>query len=172
MIFFSGFSLRDEAEIFGDYLGGYRENPYVVAGFSYGAIKAVEYAALSSKRIDKIILLSPAYFVGKSRGFVKAQLLYFRKDADQYLEKFFQNAAYPSSFDLTPFRKNSSEEELEELLTYPWDDAKLRSLLDRGIRIETYLGGEDRIVDTQKAHLFFRNFSTSYYFKPFGHLLR
>jgi len=96
MIFFSGFSLKNEEELFYDYLKNVKENPYVVAGFSYGAIKALEYTANSSERIDRLILISPAWFCNKSKAFVKTQLLYYKKDANAYIKAFLKNIAYPS----------------------------------------------------------------------------
>ncbi|WP_300365884.1 pimelyl-ACP methyl ester esterase BioV [Hydrogenimonas sp.] len=172
MIYFSGFSLAGESEIFREYLDNVAGNPYVVAGFSYGAIKAVEYACTSTDRIDKIILLSPAYFVGQSPAFIKAQLRYYKKDPVAYIEKFFVNAAYPTSYSLKRYSRMSTVEELEELLFYPWSEEKLLPLIEKGINIETYLGGRDRIVDAEAAHDFFKKYTTSYLFKPFGHLLR
>jgi pimeloyl-ACP methyl ester carboxylesterase len=172
MIFFSGFSLRNEQELFLEYLKGYVGNPYVIAGFSYGAIKALEYTLQTDRRIDKLILLSPAWFKNKSRAFVKTQLIHYRKDPDKYIETFFKNASYPSSTELEPYRASSEIEELEELLTYSWPEEKLQTVVDRKIDIETCLGARDRIVDALSAHDFFKNFSTSYLFKPFGHLLR
>jgi len=79
MIFFSGFSLKNEDEIFFDYLKDVKDNPYVVVGFSYGAIKALEYAVKSQERIDRMILISPAWFCNKSKAFIKTQLLYYKK---------------------------------------------------------------------------------------------
>ncbi|WP_201353087.1 pimelyl-ACP methyl ester esterase BioV [Hydrogenimonas urashimensis] len=172
MIFFSGFSLKGEKKIFSEYLERYGKNPYVVAGFSYGAIRALEYAVASQKRIDRLILLSPAYFKEVSKAFVKTQMVHYRKDPDAYIEKFLANAASPASFDLDPFRSDSTPEELEELLGYEWPSAHFKTLLARGVKIETFLGGEDRIVDAHKAHRFFKRYTTSYLFKPFGHLLR
>ncbi|BDY11951.1 pimelyl-ACP methyl ester esterase BioV [Hydrogenimonas cancrithermarum] len=172
MIFFSGFSLRNEQELFVEYLDRYHDNPYVIAGFSYGAIKALEYTLQTGRRIDKLILLSPAWFKNKSRAFVKTQLIHYKKEPDRYVETFLKNASDPSPLGLEPYKGPSKIEELEELLTYPWPEEKLQIVVDKKIDIETYLGGRDRIIDAAAAHDFFKNFSTSYLFKPFGHLLR
>lgn len=48
---------------------------------------------------------------------------------------------------------------------------KLQKLLDKGIKIEVYLGGVDKIIDSSKAREFFKNFATVYYIKEKGHLL-
>ncbi|WP_300362102.1 pimelyl-ACP methyl ester esterase BioV [Hydrogenimonas sp.] len=172
MTFFSGFSLRNEAALFEEYLGEWRQNPYVVAGFSYGAIKAAEYVSHTRKRVDRLLLLSPAYFLGRPKAFKKAQKIHYRKDPEAYLETFLKNAAFPSSLDLKPFLGPSSFEDLESLLDYPWPDTLFETLDEKGVKVETFLGGRDRIVDASAAHDFFRRHTTSYLFKPFGHLLR
>ena len=116
MIFFSGFSLANEEGIFEAYLKRYAENPHVVAGFSYGAIKAVEYALSTDRRIDRLILLSPAYFAGRPESFVKMQCIHYRKNPAAYIEKFFENAAFPASFNLVPFFREATPDDLEKLL--------------------------------------------------------
>ena len=62
-------------------------------------------------------------------------------------------------------------EELEELLNYEWNKEKLQKLLDKGTRIEIFLGGIDKIIDSAKAKEFFVGFATVYYIKEKGHLL-
>ena len=59
MLYFNGFSLQNEEEHFKAYLS---DNDLTIAGFSYGAQKAFEYAYHSKERIDRLILLSPAFF--------------------------------------------------------------------------------------------------------------
>lgn len=172
MIFFSGFSLQNESELFLEYLDNDLNNPYVVAGFSYGAIRALEYTLQADHRIDKLILLSPAWFCNKSRAFIKTQLIYYKKDPEAYIANFLKNVAYPTHIDLQPYRGDSDVSELETLLTYPWPEEKLHAIAKRKIEIETYLGGEDRILDAYEAYDFFKKVSTCYLFKPFGHLLR
>ncbi len=173
MRYFSGFGLSGEAKLFDEIIAPYEESPYVVTGFSYGAIKAVEYVYGSSGRVDRLILLSPSYFIGRGRAFVKTQMLYFRKDPSAYLEKFIENAAYPADKSLlSRFCADATDKDLEELLTYPWADEKLREIERRGTLIETYFGAEDRIVDAKAAHDFFKNFGESYLFKEYGHILR
>jgi len=159
VIFFSGFSLQGEAGLFDDFLGPFKNNPYVVAGFSYGAIKAVEYATASSERIDRLLLLSPAWFVDKSAAFKRAQLLAFGKDREAYLRRFLESVAHPCKIDMGPYLSPGSEEDLKTLLTYDWSREKLQVIAEKGTVIETYLGGEDRIVNGYAAHEFFKAFS-------------
>ncbi|WP_457599641.1 pimelyl-ACP methyl ester esterase BioV [Hydrogenimonas sp.] len=172
MTFFSGFGLEGETALFNEIIGSDADNPYLVAGFSYGAIKALEYVERCDRRVDRLVLLSPAFFKGESRAFVKAQILYFKKDPEAYFETFLTNAAYPADKKLLePFAVRGSVEELEELLTYEWPEERLDRLLGRGVAIETFLGARDRIVDAGAAHAFFRNFGESWLFKPYGHIL-
>ncbi len=172
MRFFSGFSLKGEAALFDEIVAPYSDNPYVVAGFSYGAMKAVEYVYASKKRVDRVILLSPSFFRGQSDAFKKAQIRYYKKDAEKYLDRFLENAAFPASKTLLqPYAVNAAPEELEALLRYEWPESKLEAIARRGTLIETYLGKEDRIIDAEAAHAFFRNFGESYLFKPYGHIL-
>ena len=172
MIFFSGFSLKNEDEIFFDYLKDVKDNPYVVVGFSYGAIKALEYAVKSQERIDRMILISPAWFCNKSKAFIKTQLLYYKKDKNAYTKTFLKNIAYPANIDLSKYIAPSTLSDLEKLLTYSWSSELLISCKKRNIIIETYLGGKDKIIDVYEAHKFFRQYSESYLFKDVGHILR
>ena len=44
-------------------------------------------------------------------------------------------------------------------------------LVKRNIQIEIYIGGRDRIIDTQQALEFFKQFGEVYYIKNKGHIL-
>ncbi len=172
MKYFSGFALAGEAALFDEFIAPFAENRYVVVGFSYGAIKAVEYAYASRRRVEKLILLSPALFLNSSKAFKKVQLLHFKKDPGKYIDTFLSNAAYPASKDiLEPYLATPSIRDLEELLEYSWPKERLESLLRRGTTIETYIGKEDKIVDAEAAFGFFREFGESYLFKQYGHIL-
>ncbi|MFY4816855.1 pimelyl-ACP methyl ester esterase BioV [Aliarcobacter butzleri] len=166
--FFSGFCFEDECELFDDYL---IQNDFTVAGFSYGSIKAFEYVLNSSFRVDKLQLFSPAFFQNFDEKFKRTQLMYFKKDEDSYIENFLKNVIYPSNKDISNYFKKGSKEELEELLTYVWEEEKLQKVLEKGVKIEVYLGAEDKIIDALKAKDFFKSYVTVYYFKDKGHLL-
>ena len=172
MIFFSGFSLSGEASLFDGFFGHDRDNPYVVAGFSRGAQRALEHVLTTPRRVDRLVLLSPAWFLDRKPAFIRLQLRAFAKDKEAYLRNFLANAASPSGTDLTPYLVPGTAGELEALLTYPWEREKLETVQRRGIRLEIYLGGRDRIVDAAKAHDFFKNYGESWYFKTYGHLLQ
>lgn len=168
MNYFSGFCLCGEEALFADYL---EATPYTVAGFSYGAIRAVEAVAATDRRVEKLQLLSPAWFVGQSEGYKRTQMLYFGKDPRGYRQRFYANVVFPSGIDLSPYASEGTAEELALLLNYSWDPALLRSIADRGTAIEIYLGAKDRIIDAVAAHDYFRQFGTSFLFRDYGHLL-
>lgn len=169
MIYFSGFCLQNEEELFTQYLV---DSSYCVAGFSYGAQQAFEYVYHTKTRIDRLILLSPAFFQTQKPSFVRAQLRYFETGQEAYVTQFLANVAHPSNLDLSNYLKVGKKEELEALLTYQWDINKIQEVLDRGITIEVFLGNEDKIIDAQEAFNFFLPLSTTYFMKAVGHVLR
>lgn len=168
MKYFNGFALQGEEKFFESYLV---ESDFCVAGFSYGAQQAFEYAYETDKRVDRLLLLSPAFFQHHKRSFTRTQLRYFKSDQQAYTEQFLKNVAYPSQTDLSSYLTNGSYEELESLLTYVWDREKILALQERGVTIEVFIGGQDKIVDAQKSFEFFSELTTTYFFKESGHLL-
>ena len=166
--YYSGFCLKSEKELFKDYL---IENDFTVGGFSYGAIKAFEQVFQSTKRVDLLQLFSPAFFQIQNTKFKRMQLMFFNKDAKSYCDNFLENIAYPEKLDTNKYFNQGSYEELEELLNYEWSEEKLQELVNRGIKIEVYLGEDDKIIDSKKAKDFFVQFATVYYLKRKGHTL-
>ena len=171
MKFFSGFSLTNEEHLFEQFIDS---SEYNVCGFSYGAIKALNYVVEElnrGNRIDRLQLLSPAFFQNKDAKFKKLQLLSYRKNKELYLNQFLK-----SCFD--PYEKkivqnvDTQVEELEELLYYKWDEEKLSYLSSRGVVIEVYLGSEDMIVDALSAKEYFLECSTVTYIKKANHFLQ
>ena len=169
MRYFNGFSLQGEEELFTPYL---LNSDYCVAGFSYGAQQAFEDVYQSKKRIDRLILHSPAFFQTEKPSFIRTQLRYFEAGHEAYVKQFLSNAAYPSNVDLSDYLDVGTKEELEALLTYTWDKKKIQEVLDRGTVIEVFLGSEDKIIDAQKAFDFFKPLTTTYFMKYVGHLLQ
>ena len=171
MIFKSGFSLKNEQTLFDEYIN---YSDYSVCGFSYGALGAFEYAKeqlLSGKRVDTLHFFSPAFFQTKSSKFKKLQLIGYRKDKNRYLKDFLDLCFSPYS------KKNiehyeTNVDELEELLNYEWDIEELKSLANKGVKIEVYLGGEDKIIDVEGAREFFLHVATVTYIKNANHLLQ
>jgi pimeloyl-ACP methyl ester carboxylesterase len=168
MIYFSGFCLQNEEERFTQYLV---DSAYCVAGFSYGAQQAFEYVYNAKTRIDRLILLSPAFFQTQKPSFIRTQLRYFDVGQETYVKQFLANATHPSSLDLSNYLKVGKKEELEALITYQWDTKKIQEVLDRGITIEVFLGNEDKIIDAQEAFNFFLPLTTTYLMKGVGHIL-
>lgn len=166
--YFSGFSLQNEEELFEEYL---IPSDFTVSGFSYGAVKAFEYTLNSDKRIDTLQLFSPAFFQTQDTKFKRMQLMFFKKDAKAYCNNFLENIAYPSTIDTVKYFTQGSMEELDTLLNYTWDEEQLKEVINRGTKIEVYLGQKDKIIDSKAALEFFRNYATVYYIKEKGHIL-
>jgi len=170
-LYFSGFCLTNEQELFSKYL---QNNNFTVSGFSFGAIKVVEYtiqAIENKQRIDKIQLFSPAYFVDKDKKYKRLQLLHFKKNQQQYIDNFIQNIAYPSKINLTKYISNGTYDELEILLNYTWDKSTLKQIINNNIKIEVFLGSDDIIINSLLAKQFFKEFATVYLIKNSGHIL-
>jgi surfactin synthase thioesterase subunit len=170
MQFYSGFSLKDEVDFFEPFLD---KSDFCVAGFSYGAIKAfkrVEFMLREGNRVDRLQLFSPAFFQTKDTKFKRLQLMAYRKNEEAYLSQFL-NACFLPHQKKDVQRSITVIQELEELLEYVWDKEALKSLVDAGVTIEVYLGSEDKIVDTQKAELYFMEIASVTTVKNANHFL-
>lgn len=166
--YFSGFCFQNESELFEDYIV---KNDFTISGFSYGAIKAFEEVLNSNQRVDKLQLFSPAFFQTQDKKYKRMQLMFFKKDSNNYCENFLKNVLSPSNKDISKYFSMGTYEELEELLNYEWSEEKLQKLVDNGTKIEVYLGSADKIIDSLKAKEFFVKFSTVYFIKEKGHIL-
>jgi len=168
--YFNGFSLRGEEELFDDYID---DSDFTIVGLSYGAQLAFEYLYQESQdRVDRLILLSPAYFQDEKSSFVRTQLRYFNHNKESYVDQFLKNVSYPSGIELDSFVKLGSSDELNSLLSYRWDSDRVQEVIDRGVNIEVYIGAKDKIIDSSRAFDFFSNLTTTYLIKDSGHLLR
>ncbi|WP_419769921.1 MAG: pimelyl-ACP methyl ester esterase BioV [Candidatus Marinarcus sp.] len=166
--FRSGFCLHNEEALFEEYL---EKNDFTLSGFSFGAQKVFEEAYSSKNRVDKIQLISPAFFQNKDLKYKRMQLMFFKKDAKTYCENFLKNLLYPTHKSLEAYFSQGSYEELESLLYYVWDEKKLEELVLRGVKIEVFLGDKDKIIDASAVKAFFLPFATVYYIKNAGHIL-
>lgn len=165
--FHSGFSLENESGFFKELL---LESPYIISGFSYGAIKAFEMALEYEGRIDKLILLSPAFFQTKSESFKKLQLRAYKANSKRYLNDFLKSCFVP--YEPQELQEGlHSIEDLEKLLYYEWEQEKIEHLLKRGIEIEVHLGLLDAIVDVESARTFFTPLATVYSYTKANHFL-
>jgi pimeloyl-ACP methyl ester carboxylesterase len=169
MKYFNGFSLRNEENLFEQYL---IDSNYTVAGFSYGAQQAFEYVYQTKERVDRLILLSPAFFQTQKPSFIRTQLRYFEAGQEAYVKQFLCNVAYPSTVELNSYLSVGTKEGLDALLKYEWNPEKIKEVLERGTIIEVFIGMDDKIVDAQKSFEFFRSLTTTYFIKDAGHLLK
>ncbi len=171
MKFFSGFSLKNDESFFKEYT---KESEYCVSGFSYGAIKAFKYAQSQlsmGKRVDTLQLFSPAFFQSKSDKFKRLQTMSYKKNEDKYLNDFIRGCFFPYA-DLPTHHIETKIEELEELLNYEWIISELESLTKKGVEIEVYLGGEDKIIDVASAKELFLEVASVTYIKSANHFLQ
>ena len=177
MKFFSGFCLENEQSLFSSYLDNCTE--YDVAGFSYGAILALEHCLNANTRIDRLVLLSPAFFEDKNEKYKTFQLNAFSNDADAYKKAFFLNMQKPytkdTAEDLSLYMANASlatqREQLQKLLFHQWRQDDFHALKQKGMSIEVYLGKNDHIVNATKARDFFISCADMYFLSHGNHLL-
>ena len=171
MKFHNGFSLKNEEHFFKEYIN---YSDYSVCGFSYGAIKALKFVKEQlklGKRVDTLELFSPAFFQTKSSKFKKMQTLAYIKSEDSYLLNFINACFLPYENRVVEHSSHTSFE-LEELLNYEWNKADFLELESKGVKIEVYLGSEDKIIDVKNAREFFLDVSTVTYLKNANHFLQ
>jgi hypothetical protein len=166
-LFFSGFSLKEEAELFKEYQ---INNNFSVSGFSYGAQKAFEYVLKNEKRVDLLQLFSPAFFQDCDKKYKRTQLMFFKKDQKVYCDQFLKNCGFTKEQAKNYFQMGTYEE-LDELLNYIWNKEKLQLLKEKNIHLEVYLGSDDKIIDPQEAKEFFKEFGEVYFIKNKNHIL-
>lgn len=182
MKYFSGFSLAGEVEVFKSLLNPYGNNSilnedYTLIGFSYGAILALEYAENAIKegrRIERVILLSPAFFDDRVSSFKRLQISSFKKDYKGYLEVFYRNAT-EGKIDLWQYFSykdfHTLQQDLQKLLFFSWLDSSMGALAKNGIEFWTFLGGNDKIINARRAKEFFRSSSEVWFLKDKNHCL-
>ena len=160
MKYFSGFCLCGEKGLFKEYL---EDGEFVVAGFSKGAQDALEYVLNTDKRVDKLQLISPAFFDYPEK-MVELNLRAFRKNKEEYVKNFLKKAG------LEDFRYvcECTEDELKRLFTFKWEI--INELKD--VKIEVFLGEFDRILALKKAYGFFKYRADVYLIKKENHFLR
>jgi len=171
MQFFSGFSLQNEDYLFDSYIN---KSDYSVCGFSYGAIKALFHVKQQlelGNRVDRLQFFSPAFFQTKSDKFKRLQMLAHSKNRLEYMKQFIDSCFAPHEKKIVEFKK-STKDELHELLNYKWKSDDFRFLISKGVSIEVYLGGEDKIIDVDGAREFFIELSDLTYIKSANHFLQ
>ena len=171
MRFYSGFMLQNEESLFSSWI---EEGEFFLYGFSYGAIKAFEEALKdieAFRRVDRLVLFSPAFFQSREEGFKKLQLRAFSKNKERYVQNFLNNCFAPYAMQKI-YRKEDTLEDLQKLLYYEWSLDDLLRLKERGVVIEVYLGGLDQIIDVQGAYAFFKDVANVTFFKEANHFLQ
>lgn len=171
MKFFSGFSLKNEEYLFELYLD---KSSYTVSGFSYGAIQALNTTLKmidNSQRVDRLQLLSPAFFQTKDEKFKRLQLMSYKKNELLYMKQFLGGCFYPYEQKIVE-NIQTDISELKELLEYEWSLETLKKIEAHGVKIEVYLGGKDAIIDADAAKEFFLEVSTVTYIKDANHFLQ
>jgi len=168
MHFYHGFALKDEEIFLEDYID---HSDFCISGFSYGAIKAFKAAQSATIRVDKLQLFSPAFFQNSTPKFKRLQLMGYKKNSTQYIEKFTENCFLPYEAQTVHYAQHELSE-LDELLNYEWQEQELKTLVARGTTIEVYLGSDDNISDAQSAYEFFLPFSTVTLIKGANHFLQ
>ena len=171
MQFFSGFSLQNESHFFDAFI---KKSDYTIAGFSYGAIAALHTslkAIENVQRVDTLQLFSPAFFQTKEKKFKRLQIMAYKKDKDAYMQAFIKACFAPYEVK-TVAPRTTCIKELEELLYYEWCLEDLKKLQAHGVKIEVYLGLEDKIIDVQSAKEFFIEFATVISIKKANHFLQ
>ena len=171
MIFYSGFSLKEDKHFFDKLLV---DSDFCIAGFSYGAIKAfhkTEMLLKDGKRVDRLQLFSPAFFQTKLLKFKKLQLKAYGLNEQNYIQNFLKLCFKPY-VEQKVENVTTSKLELEELLFYEWDKNRLEALVNKGVKIEVYLGSEDKVIDVDGARKFFKEFATVTYIKNKNHFLK
>ncbi|WP_024955907.1 pimelyl-ACP methyl ester esterase BioV [Sulfurospirillum arcachonense] len=166
MKYFSGFCFKNESELFDTFTC---KSDFCVVGFSYGAQKAFEHTLTCKERIDKLQLISPAFFQDTNDKFKKLQMLSFRKNSELYSQEFLSNI---TQLDMKKYFQKGYLEELKELLHYEWKQEDLQKIVQKGIQIEVYLGQKDKIINALHVKDFFSEYATVYYIKNVGHILR
>jgi pimeloyl-ACP methyl ester carboxylesterase len=172
MKFFSGFGFKNEKVLFKEYLD---VSPFTVAGFSYGAQKALTYVLKSLKakdRVEKLQLLSPAFFNHLPKERKIKEIDNFFKNQKLYMDFFYKRATYPYKEDISIFKDRPTLSQLKELLFFQWRGEDLSFLKEMGVEIEVFLATEDKIIDYKEAKSFFEPYATIYEIKKAGHLLR
>ena len=179
MKFFGGFGFSDEVRIFEKILrdlGYFGANPYNICGFSYGAQKAVRYAIdllQSGKRVNRVILLSPAYFNDKDLAFKEAQVRAFAKNPALYMKAFYKNIGLKKGDEIYLREiKGLDSRILEQCLCYEFKGAEMELLKSYGVEIVVILGENDKIIDSHKANAFFSQYGIVYLLKGANHLIR
>lgn len=168
MRFFSGFCFQNERELFASFAD--LDAKYTLSGFSYGAIKAFQNAReciQNGRRIQTLNLFSPAFFQDRDLHFLNTQIAIFKRNPQKYIHHFLTLCENPHK----QYTKEGKLQELEELLFFQWDQEELDFLQRSGVHINVFIGGRDRILNSEHVMEFFSPFCVTYLYKNLNHRL-
>jgi len=168
MKYFSGFALKNDIYLCKEFL---LNSDFTVAGLSFGAIKAIEYTLSTDKRVDTLQLFSPAFFQNRNDKFKRTQIIYFLKNRESYIKNFIKNSFFPSNPDSILEIFDDSVESLQQLLEYRYSDNIFTKLEQKGVKIEIYLGSDDKIIDSHAAKEYFTGKAEIFFLQNRGHFL-
>lgn len=144
---------------------------YTLNGFSYGAILAFKETLKALKqrqRVQILNLFSPAFFQERKPSFLKAQILGFKHQQQNYIKNFIALCGNPKAC----YFKQGTLEELKELLFFQWKVEDLQFMQEKGVQINVFLGGNDLILSPQDVANFFAPYAVVYFYKTFNHCLQ
>jgi hypothetical protein len=95
----------------------------------------------------------------------------FKKDEKAYIKQFSKFCFAPYAVKELESEKNSLED-LQELLEYIWQENELKELAQKGVKLEIYLGSQDKIIDVLSARDFFTKLGTVTYINDANHFLQ
>ncbi|WP_121021197.1 pimelyl-ACP methyl ester esterase BioV [Helicobacter vulpis] len=174
--YFSGFGFSNEDWLFAWLLE--KGTRYDVAGFSYGATRALEFAyhqVKQGRRVQNLMLIAPCMLAHKSQAFKNLQLKAYQQDPHAYMRAFFEKIGWSALLQQDPslarFTHLGSLQDLQILLNYAYAPEKLEFLCAKGVRLEVFIGLEDAIMDAQALRSFFKNYGCVWCFKGANHLL-
>ena len=170
-LYFSGFCLKNDVALFEEFI---EISDFNISGFSYGAIKAFQYAikqVQNNKRVQKVQLISPAFFQDQNKKYKRLQLMFYKKNEVEYKNNFIRNISYPSNINLDNYLTSGTYEQLDILLNYEWKKEDFELLINAGVKIEVFLGSEDKIINSSNTLESFRQYCEVYFIKNVGHIL-
>ena len=175
MRFFSGFGFKDDIMLFKDLLDkfGYKtQNDYSICGFSKGTQKALNFTLNAKTRINRLILLSPAFFHDKDSAFKKLQITQFNKNKKLYMNAFYKNVGIEADSAFLREIDELDSTQLSECLYYEFKKESLSALQKKGVEIIVFVGEKDKIINAKATQEFFSEFGIVYFVKNANHLLK
>ena len=123
--------------------------------------------------MNRILLLSPAFFNDKDLAFKDTQIKAFAKNKALYMKAFYKNIGIQKGDEIYLREVDSLDSHtLEQCLCYEFKDADFELLKSRGVEIVAILGENDKIINAEATNAFFAQYGVVYLLKGANHLLR